>query len=179
VFRCFGTRETQGSVSLYSPVPKSQLAKPRNDSVDEIWCFGVSAPGISKGKSLVLASPEIPTCETPKWHSVSRVWMFRCFGTRETQGSVPLYSPVAKSRLAKPRNGNSVDKILVFRFHPGNLRVSSLVLASPEIPTCETPKWYSVDRVWCFGVSAPGISKGKSPCTRQSRNPDLRNPEMA
>jgi hypothetical protein len=57
---------------------------PKRYSVTRIYCFGVLAPGISRGKSLVLASPEIPTCETPKWHSMSRVWMFQSFDTRDT-----------------------------------------------------------------------------------------------
>jgi hypothetical protein len=29
--------------------------------------------------------------------------------------------------------------------------------------TYETSKWYSVVRVWCFGILAPGITKGKFP----------------
>jgi hypothetical protein len=29
-----------------------------------------------------------------------------------------------------------------------------------------------------FGVSAPGVSRCESSCTRESRNPDPRNPEM-
>jgi hypothetical protein len=40
-------------------------------------------------------------------------------------------------------------------------RAYSLVLASPELSTCEVPKWLNTDGIWCVGVSAPGIPDGK------------------
>jgi hypothetical protein len=51
--------------------------------------------------------------------------------------------------------------VSVFRYS-GYLRVRSLVLASRETPKYETPKRYSVTRIYWFGVLAPGISRGKS-----------------
>jgi hypothetical protein len=56
-----------------------------------------------------------------------------------------------------------MDELWCFVFrHPGYLRVRSLVLARCETPKYETPKRYSVTRIYCFGVSAPKITRGKS-----------------
>jgi len=56
---------------------------------------------------------------------------------------------------------------LVFQ-HLGYPRTSFLVSTSHKILICETPKWYSMVRIQCFGISAPGIPKDKFPCIHKS-----------
>jgi hypothetical protein len=116
--------------------------------------FGVSVfqqPRNPRVSSLRLANTKIPTCETPKWHSVFRVWMFRCFGTRETQGSVTLYSLVAKFQLVKPQNELSDDyKHSRFTSRETEMRdLFSLHIAKSRLAKPRD------DRVWIdFDVSA-------------------------
>jgi hypothetical protein len=73
VFQCFGTRDTQGQVSLYFHVANSQLVKPRNGIA---WLeFGVSAfqhLGYPRKSFLIFACHEIPKYETPKRSSMDQ-----------------------------------------------------------------------------------------------------------
>jgi hypothetical protein len=58
-------------------------------------------------------------------------------------------------------------------------RVYSLVLASPKIPMGVILKGQHADMLRYFGILEIGILKGVFPCTRKSRNPDLRSFDMA
>jgi hypothetical protein len=72
---------------LSTHILKSQLARPQNDNrADEIWCFSVLAPRISKGKSLVLASPEIPTSRPRNDNSADKIWCFGVLAPRISKG---------------------------------------------------------------------------------------------
>jgi hypothetical protein len=105
---------------------------------------------------------------------------FRCSGSRENLGVrllVITHREIPKYEIRKGLAWVSLG-VSVF-WQPGNPRVSLLVHVSPEIPMGEVPKEQYADRLRDFGTSEIRMLKGVFPCTRISRTPDLRSPEMA
>ena len=88
--------------------------------------------------------------------------------------------PIVKSQSMRSRKGLAWVSLCVLVFwQPRNPRVNLLVHVSPEIPMGEVLKEKYVDRLRDFGTLEIRMLKGVFPCTRISRTPDLRSPEMA
>jgi hypothetical protein len=140
--------------------------------VEGLGPFGVSAPGVPKCELPCTRQSRNPDGCNPERTIRGHVTIFRHFGNRNTQGCIPSYSQVPKSRLAKSRNElawMSCD-VSAFRYS-GHLRVNSLVFASPEIPISEIPKWSNMDL-------NPDISVFRHPEYPRAKSLVLASPEI-